>query len=204
MRNIWHVGNALCNGKKRKCVLVDNEKGGALWTHRFNTEKLQKGINVYMKGLDIMFSGFCDCSVPMIPDMDNVDLFFHDEGDEIFEIPKMHYDGVVDINDEKPMYDYKEDIITLKRGDCIVEHKQFSNFDVLVKDENGQPIWLNGMEANMCGYSADEVIDYRPAKTYWLTEYDLEKSEKKQYKVTLEETLEMDMWDHKRLSDRFK
>lgn len=153
-----------------------------------------------------MFSDFCDCSVPMIPDMDKVDLFFHDEGDEVFEIPKMHYDGIVDINDEKPMYDYKEDVVILKRGDCIVEYKQLSNFDVLVEDENDKPIWLDGMEAQIWGYPEDAIIDYRPAKAkkYLIYEYDLENSKKKQYKVVLHKVSDMDVWDHKRLSDRFE
>lgn len=151
-----------------------------------------------------MFSGFCDCSVPMIPDMDKVDFFFDDEGDETFEIPKMYYDGVVDTNDANSMCDYKKDVITLKRGDCVVEYEQFSNFDVLVEDAKGKLIWLNAIGADMCGFTEDEVIDYRPANEYRICVYDLEKSKKLQYKVVLDEVLDMDIWDHKRVSKRFE
>ena len=58
-------------------------------------------------------------------------------------------------------------------------------------------MWVNGQVANIEGVSADEVLNYRLANEYRVTEYDLEKSEKRLYKVVLEETASMNESDRR-------
>ena len=139
-----------------------------------------------------MGNGFYSCSVPMNPDMDKFDFIMEDEDvSASFEMPEIYYDGFSDPDDEEPMFEWSGDSVLVKRGNHIVKYTAISFYDVLLKKESGGTMWVNGKVANIEGVSADEVLNYRLANEYRVTEYDLEKSEKRHYKVVLEETTAM-------------
>lgn len=135
---------------------------------------------------------YCSASVPMNPDMDKFDFITEDEDvSASFEMPEIYYDGFSDPDDEEPMFGWSGDSVLVKRGNHIVKYTAISFYDVLLKKESGGTVWVNGQVANIEGVSADEVLNYRLANEYRVTEYDLEKSEKRHYKVVLEETTAM-------------
>lgn len=136
------------------------------------------------------------CSVPVKPEMEKADIVIEDEDVGCFELPSIYYDGCSFAYDEEFMFDWADDSILVKRAEHIIKYSQITGYDVLIKDEDGEPTWYKGPTAELCGATKEEVIDFRQMKDYWIEDYDLEKSVKRRYKVILEETSEMDEFDH--------
>lgn len=150
-----------------------------------------------------MFNCYYSCSVPMKPEMEKLDLDIEDEDVDVgmFELPEIYYTGFADPNEAKPMFGWGVDSVFVKRGNHIVKYEEISQYDVLLKADNGECEWQNGKVSEILGFSANEVVDFRPAKEYRIEEYDLEKSLIKRYKVTLEETSEMSEFDYKNFTN---
>jgi hypothetical protein len=156
--------------------------------------------NIFKKENFLMISNFCSCSVPMNPDMDKIDLIVADEDMGTFEMPKVYYDGFSDVSDDEPMFDCSDDTLLVKRGDRVIKYTELSMCDVLVRDERGEPTWMNGQVASIEGVTADDVTDYSPTKEFRIEEYDFSKAEKKRYRVILEETSAMNDGDYRSLA----
>jgi len=139
-------------------------------------------------------------SVRMKPDMEKIDLIIEDEDMGTFEMPKIYYDGFSDVSDEEPMFDWSGDSIFVKRGTHVVKYTELSMCDVLLHGEKGEPIWVNGQAASIEGVVADEVTDFAPTNEFRIEEYDLEKAEKRSYKVVLERTSAIDASDRRELA----
>lgn len=148
--------------------------------------------------MSIYYRGY---SVPMKPEMEKANITIKDE--DTFDIPSIHYDGCVFADDEEFMFDWGIDSILIKQADHIVKYSEISSYDVLLKDEDNESAWYNGAAAENLGATKEDIVDFRPTKEYQIEKYDLEKSLKYRYKVILEETSEMDEFDHLALEKHF-
>ena len=142
-----------------------------------------------------MYSNYCSCSVPFIPEMKKADFITENEGINSFKLPEVYYDGYSDTSDES-MFDCNVDSVLIKRDKHFAEFAEISCFNVLVKDENGDSNWLDGVAAKILGVPANQVIEVREEKEYRVVAYDIEKNLKRVYKVMPVETLEIDGLDY--------
>ena len=142
-----------------------------------------------------MASCYCYGSVPMKPDVENEDYMIETEDERSFEVPEIHYTGVADVDDEESLFNWYVSSIHMKKGNRIIKFTEEFHNDMLVDCEGSEPAWVDGPVAKIAGASAEDIIDIREEKTYVFVEYDLDKSEKKTYKVILEETSAMDESD---------
>ena len=142
-----------------------------------------------------MSNFYRSCSVPMKAEMKKAGIAILDENMDSFELPSIYYDGCNFAYDEEFMFDWAADSVLVKRAGRIIKYSEITSYDVLLKDEDSESTWYKGAAAEIWGATKDDVIDFRPTKEYTIEEYDLEKALKYRYKVTLEETSEMDEFD---------
>ena len=114
----------------------------------------------------------------------------HDEGYP-FSYPKVYLEGFYEDSTDFLMSFDAESIIFV-RGKRVVEYTDVSSQEALGKDENGHEAWLDGYE-----YSRTKEEAYpetRVVHEYRIEEYDIDKMEKKRYKVVLEDVLPIDVY----------
>lgn len=141
-------------------------------------------------------------TAPLKPDMEKADFI---EDEIMVEVPSFYYDGsTYSYDDQELPYVWDTDSIFVRRGNHIVKYTEFVYYEWLLKDEDGSTSWIDGRMAFVVDVDEDRVIDVRPANEYIVEDYDLEKSVKRTYKVTLEQTSEMSSFDHSNLDNQFK
>ena len=75
----------------------------------------------------------------------------------------------------------------------------FNNADLVfpeITDENGEKVCMEGRAAELNCWQITDVIESTPTKTYLIEEYDLDKLEKRKYKVTLEDSSPLNTSDN--------
>lgn len=136
-------------------------------------------------------------TAPLKPDMEKADFI---EDEIMVEVPSFYYDGSIRSYDDHELpYVWDTDTILMRRGNYVVKYTETSYYEWLFENEDGSTSWIDGRAAFVIDIDEERVIDVRPAKEYIVEDYDVEKSVKRKYKVTLEETSEMDSWDHLQL-----
>lgn len=142
--------------------------------------------------------------VPMIPEMKKAYMECSDDDNTLFKVPQMFFDGRRDICEEEPAYNWDLDSVFIIKDKCVVKYTESTTYEVLTKNDDGEPEWLDGKVADIMGFDIEGYENIRVAKAYFIEKYDLEKSEKSKYRVTLEETSSMSQYDYYTLSDFLK
>lgn len=142
--------------------------------------------------------------VPMIPDMKKANIECDDDDNTLFKVPQMLFNGRRDICEEEPAYNWDLDSVFIIKDKCVVKYTESTTYEVLAKDIDGKLEWLDGKVAEIMGFDIKGYEDIRVAKAYSIEKYDLEKSEKSKYKITLEETSKMSDYDCHNIADLLK
>ena len=85
---------------------------------------------------------------------------------------------------------YTYTLFVVKKSKLIKYTTSISS-ELLIKDEYGESRWIDGRLANVLGVDIYDADSSRTTKEYRIVEYDLEKSQKRKYKVILDETVDM-------------
>lgn len=131
---------------------------------------------------------YYDGKVSMKPDMSKMDYICEDEYS--FEVPEVYFESTGEEN-EKNVFDRNSDSILVVKNKRVIKYTDTIFSKMLLKNEDGKTEWLDGRIANILGIDIDEAEDIRELKEYQIEEYDLKKSQKRRYKVILDETVDM-------------
>ncbi len=115
------------------------------------------------------------------------------------EIPKifLHGDGVNCYpNSERSWMD---DSVILVRNEKVMECCKHYYTEFLVKDDNGNDIWISRLDSDNVG--GIYLGEHRKAESYEIVEYDFSTGKKKKLKVVQEEILECENKDIWKLQD---
>ena len=119
-----------------------------------------------------------------------------------FQEPKVYLDGMREDYFPQVPFSWSDDSIVSVRGKRVVEYTQANFAELLAKDEDGNVVWMDGRSAPYAGCWNGEYLDeVRGAYEFRVTLYDVEASEKKQYKMVLDKTSELSVEDYRRLSE---
>lgn len=117
-----------------------------------------------------------------------------------FGIPKVYLNGDGEYYTRLSDFDWKEDSVVVARGKHILECMSSCHCEFLHRNKEGESVWVEGRRvANEECEEMEYLNEVRGVKKYTLTEYDLEKGNKRTYSVTLDETTTMTGKDYYRL-----
>lgn len=117
-----------------------------------------------------------------------------------FAVPKVFLNGCVNMNFHWGISNWNEDSVVSIKGKKVIEYSKTDYFKVCTTDKAGNKIWVDGRTASRKAYpELDDSSDFCKAEEYTITEYNLETLEKKKYKVSLDNTLKLDMRDYNHL-----
>ena len=142
-----------------------------------------------------MFDFYYCGTVPMIPELERIDLISDDDEVCDFKVPTIYYEGLSDTCEEEPVYDWLMDSVMLVKNQYVVKFTESTTNEVLLKDVNGEREWVDGQEARLWAVDIENREDVRVAKEYIVEMYDLEKGEKKRGKVVFDEPSPMDEYE---------
>lgn len=127
--------------------------------------------------------------------------FMQDEGYP-YAIPKVYLDGCGEVYNRQYCFNWDDDSVVMVRDKHVLRYTHSSFVELLAKNEEGNIVWMDGRNAPYSDcWGGQYLNEERGAIEYRIEEYDLEQSEKKIYKVLLEETSKMDEDDRFRLKD---
>ena len=115
-----------------------------------------------------------------------------------FSYPKVYLEGFYEDSTDFLMSFDAESIIFV-RDKRVVQYSDFSFQEALGKDENGHEAWLDGDKYSRTNEEA--YPETRVVHEYRIEEYDIDKMEKKRYKVVLEEVLPINVYDSAMLEE---
>ena len=141
-----------------------------------------------------MSSNYSYGIVPVKPKMEKVDFVCEDTYS--FNVPKLYFEGSSEIHEDNSEFDWNSNSILVIDKKNVVRYTEVTSYEVLLTDTNGRTDWIDGGLADMLGVDIEGYEDIRIAKKYWIDKFDLEKSEKSTYKVTLQETSSMSDSDY--------
>ena len=125
-------------------------------------------------------------SVPMKPEIEKRDFFSGDD-DFTYQVPQVYFACEGEIYDSASVKEWGDDFVVVVKGKHIVKYTESNFHELLMPLENGKDEWIPGKFADICG-DWECASETRKARSYSIEEYDLDKSEKKTYRVILEET----------------
>jgi hypothetical protein len=119
-----------------------------------------------------------------------------------FKIPEVYLRGEGVYDYKFPIFDREDDSVILVRNECVLEYKSSWHREMLFQNADGKPVWV---AASLIEDEENENVKFlgedRVVHQYTVTEYDVEKREKRTCSVILEKPLPMTMEDCYRLSD---
>ena len=119
-----------------------------------------------------------------------------------YRVPKIYLEGMREDYFPQVPFSWGNDSIISARSKRVVEYTQADFAELLAKDEDGNIVWVDGRSAPYEGCWNGEYLDeVRGAYEFRVTLYDLEMSEKKQFKMVLDKTSELSVADYHRLSE---
>lgn len=134
----------------------------------------------------------------LISDKLNLDMkdseFYLDESG--ITPPDFYYEGRDMSFKEDPLAFWTQHSVFVHNDKHIVKYAEDTFLELLLENDDGTTSWFDGRSCTVMDVDEDRVVDIRPSNEYYVEDYDLEKSVKRKYKVILEETLEMDEFDH--------
>lgn len=130
-------------------------------------------------------------------DIKNSDFYEDERG---ITPPNFYYEGYDMSLKEDPFAVWNQHSVLVHNDKHIVKYSEDTFLDLLLENEDGSTSWFDGRACTVIDIDEDRVVDVRPSNQYYIEDYDLEKSVKRIYKVTLEETLEMSEFDYANLT----
>lgn len=119
-----------------------------------------------------------------------------------FEEPKVYLDGTRETYYPQYSFSWGDDSVVLVRDTTVIEYTKSSFTELLAKDKDGNIIWVDGRSAPYSDCWDGEYLDEtRDGQEFKVTLYDIKTSQKKRYKMVLDETTEFESWDYRRLAD---
>ena len=137
--------------------------------------------------------------IRMNPEIENINPISN-EGYP-FEIPKVYLEGTGVTYFPQNIFSFDDDSVVVVREKSIVKYTKTSFAELLVKNENGDVVWLDARNVPCSDrWYGVYLNEERGAWEYKVEEYDLETFKKRKYKVVIEETTDLDYWDYRSLS----
>ena len=119
-----------------------------------------------------------------------------------FNEPKVYLDGTCETYNPQLSFSWSDDSVVLVRDTSVVEYTKSSFTELLAKDKDGNIIWVDGRGAPYSNcWDGEYLGDTRAGQEFKVTFYDIKTSQKKRYKMVLDETSEFESWDYRRLAD---
>jgi hypothetical protein len=119
-----------------------------------------------------------------------------------FKEPKVYLDGTCETYHPQYSFSWGDDSVVLVRDTSVVEYTKTSFTELLAKDKDGNIIWVDGRGAPYSNcWDGEYLGDTRAGQEFKVTLYDIKTSQKKRYKMVLDETSEFESWDYRRLAD---
>ena len=113
-----------------------------------------------------------------------------------FEEPKVYLDGTRETYYPQYSFSWGDDSVVLVRDTTVIEYTKSSFTELLAKDKDGNIIWVDGRSAPYSDCWDGEYLDEtRAGQEFKVTLYDIKTSQKKRYKMVLDETTEFESWD---------
>ena len=126
----------------------------------------------------------------------------NNENDYPFVVPTVFLEGICE--EYMPQYDYSwcRDSVVVIRKNIVTRYNTSCFTELLAEDESGNIVWIDGRDAPYpdC-WKGKYLGERRSGMEITVEEFDIEKSEKRKYKVTLAETTPLNNWDIQRLSN---
>ena len=138
--------------------------------------------------------------VPMFPYVDKMKIDTNDKNVCCFKVPAIYYGAMSESFEEEPVYDWLIDSVTMVNNQKVVKYIESEFIEVLLKDKDGKPTWLNGKIAEILGIDVAEREDVRVGQEYIVEIYDFERGEKKRGKVVFNEPSPMSEFDFNELA----
>ena len=141
-----------------------------------------------------MFGNFYEGMVPMNPKMEKKD--FISEEEFTYPVPSVYFECAGEKPyDSSSAFGWGDDSVTWIKGRNVIKFTESTYNDVLVTDENGENVWLENREADICGFQDSHVNDVIARRRMTVEVYDIDKAEKRLYKVAFERTLPFESTD---------
>jgi hypothetical protein len=151
-----------------------------------------------------MISSSYEGLVQMEPDLKNGEFFSGDD-DFTYQVPRVYFECAGDIHDTHSVFDWSQNSITTFKDNRALKCTEYIYNQFLMTDENGESYWCDGIYEFFTEEYLKYASDIRPIKSYMIEEFDWNKSEKRRYKVILEETSKLNEYDEpylKKVIDR--
>ena len=128
---------------------------------------------------------------------------FYDHMDEYpYNVPKIYLEGHCEDYFPQCCFSWSDDQVVMARDNFVVEYNRYNYAELLAEDENGNIVWLDGRSAPYSDcWGGKYLNEDRAAHDYRIVEYDLNTSERKVYKMVLDNTSELSASDYHRLSE---
>ena len=134
-----------------------------------------------------MSSYYYGGSIRMNPEVETEDRILPDHYP--YQLPKVYIEGKGKRNHKWTQYDWGDDSVVEIRDKHIARYTRTAFAEMLVENKRGESVWVNSKNAaSFPWFDEENIKDIRGAFEYKVEEYDLEKFEKRTYKVLLDET----------------
>ena len=139
-----------------------------------------------------------DGLVQMQPNFENGDFFSGDD-DFNYQVPRVYFECLGEINDSQSVFNWDDASVITFKDNCVVRYTKSTYCEFLMLDEKGEEIWLIGKHECLGEEDLKYIREVRPVKSYMIEEFDWNKSEKRRYKVVLEETSKLEDYEQRYL-----
>ena len=118
-----------------------------------------------------------------------------------FTLPEVYLNGNGTYDSKFPIFNREDDSVVLVRNNCILEYMLSTYTELLLANTDGETLWVEGEKIEDQEYENMKFLgEMRGANRYTITEFDLEKREKRTCSVTLDKFAPMTTQDYYRLS----
>ena len=132
--------------------------------------------------------------VSMKPEIENRHFFSGDD-DFTYRVPQVYFECQGEIDHSQSVFDYSCDSVIMVKDNRAIKYTERLSNEILMTDLDGHTAWVDSMIVDCMGGDDDGVSDIRASKSYWIEEFDWNKSEKRKYRVVLEEITQLEEYD---------
>lgn len=119
-----------------------------------------------------------------------------------YSVPTVYLEGTFETYFPQMVFDWNNDSVVVARDNSVIIYTLADYNELLAKDEDGNVIWMDGRTAPYSGcWNGEYLNEQRYAYEFIINEYDLQKFERKKYKMVLDETSKIDDNEYKYLKN---
>ena len=141
-----------------------------------------------------MISNTYEGMVRMKPETENR-YFFSGDDNFTYQVPQVYFECNGEIDNSQLALDYRVNSVTMVKENCAVKFTEFDHYEILMTNSKGEPEWVDRIAADIMGWDVESFNEIRPVKSYFIEEFDWNKSEKRRYKVVLEDISKLEKYD---------